>query len=56
MANEKIPLRNVQIKFQKSGPLLKVVVICTILLFSIAMITMRLNQWNLEKQTAQLEK
>ena len=56
MANEKIPLRNVQIKFQKSGLLIKVVVICTILLFSIAMITMRLNQRNLEKQTAQLEK
>lgn len=56
MANEKIPLRNVQIKFKKSGTLIKVVVICAILLFSIAMITMRLSQWELEKQTTQLEK
>ena len=56
MANEKIPLRNVQITFRKSSPLVKVVVICAILLFSIAMITMRLSQRNLEKQTAQLER
>lgn len=56
MANEKIPLRNVQITFRKSSPLVKAAVICAILLFSIAMITMRISQRNLEKQTAQLER
>ena len=56
MANEKIPLRNIQITFQKSSPLVKVVVICAILLFSGAMITMRISQRDIEKQTAQMER
>ena len=56
MANEKIPLRNIQITFQKSHPLVKVAVICAILLFSAAMISLRISQREIEKQTAQMER
>jgi len=56
MANEKIPLRNVQITFQKSKPLTKVAVVCAILLFSAAMITMRLSQNRIEAETAEMER
>ena len=55
MANEKIPLRNVQVTFQKSSPVTKIVVICAIILCAAAMITMRLSQRSLEAQTAEME-
>ena len=56
MANEKIPLRNIQITFRKSSPLVKVAVIVAILLFSAAMISLRISQRELEKQTADMQK
>jgi len=56
MAKEKIPLRNIQITFRKSSPLVKVALICAILLFSAAMITLRVSQRDLERQTAQMER
>ena len=56
MAKEKIPLRNIQITFRKSSPVVKVAVICAILLFSAAMISLRLSQREIEKQTAAMEK
>ena len=56
MANEKIPLRNIQITFRKSSPLVKVAVIAAILLFSTAMICLRISQRELERQTAGMER
>ena len=54
MANEKIPLRNMQVTFQKSKPLTKIVVICTIVLASAALIAMRFSQSMLEAETEQM--
>lgn len=52
MANEKIPLRNMQITFQKSAPLTKIIVICAIVLSTAALITLRFQQNDIERQTA----
>ena len=55
MAKQKIPLRNMQVTFQKSSPLVKVLVICTIVLCTLALITMRLSQNALQAETAEME-
>ena len=55
MAKEKIPLRNMQITFQKSAPLTKIIVICAIVLSTAALITLRLTQNDIERQTAELK-
>ena len=56
MAKEKIPLRNIQVTFQKSKPLTKLIVICTIVLASASMIAMRISQRAIEEETARMEK
>ena len=53
MANEKIPLRNMQITVHKSSPVTKIIVICAIVLFTVAMITLRFQQNDIERQTAE---
>jgi cell division protein FtsL len=55
MAKEKIPLRNVQIKFLKSTQGIKIMVICFIIVCTISMITLRLSQRRLEAETAEME-
>ena len=56
MAKEKIPLRNIQVTFQKSSLLTKVIVICTIVLASASLIAMRISQTLIQEETAELEK
>lgn len=54
MAKEKIPLRNMQITFRRSSPMMKILVICTIVLSTVALITMRLSQNDLEAETEKM--
>ena len=51
MAEKTNPFRNVQVKFRRSRPLTKIIVIVTIVLCTIAMITLRWVQNDIESQT-----
>ena len=51
MAEKTNPFRNVQVKFRRSRPLTKIIVIVTIVLCTIAMITLRWVQNDIEAQT-----
>ena len=55
MAKEKIPLRNMQITVRRSSPVVKIILICAIVLFTVAMITLRWKQNELERQTADMK-
>ena len=54
MAENKNPLRNVQVKFRRSRPLTKIIVIVTIALCTIALITLRWVQSDIEAQTQEM--
>ena len=55
MAKEKIPLRNMQITFRKTSPVVKIILIVCIVLFTVAMLTLRWKQNELERQTADMK-
>ena len=55
MAKGKIPLRNMQITFRRSSPVVKILLVCTIVLFTVAMITLRWKQNEIQRQTSQME-
>ena len=55
MAEKKNPLRNVQIKFRRSKPLTKIVVIAAIVLSTVALLTLRYVQWGIEQQTQEMK-
>ena len=55
MAREKIPLRNMQITVHRSSPVVKIVLICAIVLFTVAMITLRWKQNEIEGQTSEMK-
>ena len=54
MAEKKNPFRNVQVKFRRSRPLTKIIVIVTIALCTIALITLRWVQSDIEAQTQEM--
>ena len=55
MAENKNPLRNVQVKFRRSKPITKIVVIAAIVLSTVALLTLRFVQWDLEQQTQEMK-
>ena len=54
MAEKKNPFRNVQVKFRRSRSLTKIIVIVTIALCTIALITLRWVQSDIEAQTQEM--
>ena len=55
MAEIKNPLRNVQVKFRRSKPLTKILVIAAIVLSTVALLTLRIVQTNIEQQTQEMK-
>lgn len=55
MAEKKNPLRNVQVKFRRSRPLTKVVVIAAIVLTTVALLTLRWVQNDIEAETQRMQ-
>lgn len=55
MAEDKIPLRNIQITFRPSSPVTKIALVCAIVLCAASMITLRWSQNRLLKETEELE-
>ncbi len=55
MAEKTNPFRNVQVKFRRSRPLTKIVVIVTIVLCTIALITLRWVQNDIEARTQEMK-
>ena len=55
MAEKTNPFRNVQVKFRRSKPLTKIIVIVTIALCTVAMITLRWVQNDIEAQTRKMK-
>ena len=51
MAEKTNPFRNVQVTFRRSSPLTKIIVIVTIVLCTIALVTLRWVQSDIEAQT-----
>ena len=51
MAENNKPLRNVQIKIRRSKPITKIVVIVAIVLFTVALLTLRWVQTDIEQNT-----
>jgi len=55
MAEDKKPLRNVQIKIRRSKPITKIAVIVAIVLFTVALLTLRWVQWDIEQNTQEMK-
>ena len=55
MAEKTNPLRNVQVKFRRSKPLTKIVVIAAIALSTVALITLRWVQNDIEAETQRMQ-
>lgn len=55
MEKDKNPFRNVQVKFRRSKPLTKVVVIAAIVLSTVALLTLRWVQTDIERQTQEMK-
>ena len=55
MAEKTNPLRNVQVKFRRSKPLTKIVVIAAIALSTVALITLRWVQNDIEAETRRMQ-
>ena len=55
MPEIKNPFRNVQVKFRRSNPLTKVIVIVSIVLTTIALITLRWVQNDIEAETQRMK-
>ena len=55
MAENNKPLRNVQIKIRRSKPITKIVVIVAIVLFTVALLTLRWVQTDIEQNTQEMK-
>ena len=55
MAENTKPLRNVQIKIRRSKPITKIVVIVAIVLFTVALLTLRWVQTDIEQNTQEMK-
>ena len=54
MAETKKPLRNVQVKFRRSRPITKILVIAAIVLSTVALLTLRWVQNDIERNTQEM--
>ena len=55
MAENNKPLRNVQIKIRRSKPITKIVVIVAIVLFTVALLTLRWVQSDIQRNTQEMK-
>ena len=55
MAENKKPFRNVQVKFRRSKPLTKILVIAAIVLSTVALLTRRWVQTDIERHTQEMK-
>ena len=55
MANQNNPFSRIRLVYKRSKTLTKIIVICAIVLSTAALITLRLTQNDIERQTAALE-
>ena len=55
MAENNNPLRNVQIKIRRSKPITKIVVIVAIVLFTVALLTLRWVQSDIQRNTQEMK-
>ena len=55
MAENKKGLRNVQIKFRRSRPITKILVIAAIVLSTVALLTLRVVQNDIERHTQEMK-